>query len=448
MMNANTGPSYLLNVLRSGARPLGQSSLGLSRHSINEISWRTGQTPPTSLELNHEGPGADSHRYPAPSTITDIALKGVEVEGREASSHYLPDILQTRDGDPETTSHTTTTHTEERGPERSDMPVDRFAPSQTGRRQMRSDPEPVIGRPEPESPAVSAPFFVPAASSSDRIQLQQERHAPEAETELELASLRLESSPTVVESAPFPQPETERPVATEKGLSEVEHPHRQSGRRVFRVIEEDQVIAKKEAGTAPLRTEAYRPGMFDETLPHGALVSSTEIVAPAGQSSYGESHLPAQPAAAAQPSRALRLISPIDIPIVIRGREAQTEPALIPRVLSPSLAAAPSQPGFTPDGAEAADDRIKDRPTPPRRTAPDDARERTFNETLRGQAATLRQESAPKLTIHRLEVQVINQSGQSEQVSHSSADRAWREFSAPSSDARETLERHHLGRLL
>src|SRR5262245_7025445 len=131
MMNANTRPSYLFNVLRSGARPLGQSSLGMSRHSINEISWRTGQTPPTSLELNHEGPGVDSHRHPTPSTITDIAVKGVEVEGREASSHYLPDILQAGDGDLETASHSTTTHTEERGSERSDMPVDSFAPSQT-----------------------------------------------------------------------------------------------------------------------------------------------------------------------------------------------------------------------------------------------------------------------------------------------------------------------------
>jgi len=115
------------------------------------------------------------------------------------------------------------------------------------------------------------------------------------------------------------------------------------------------------------------------------------------------------------------------------------------------LAAAPSRPGFTPDGAEAAENRVKDRPAPPLRTAPDDARERTFNEALRGPAAPLRQERAPKLTIHRLEVQVINQSGQSgqsRQVAPSSADRARRAFTAPSSDARETLERHHLGRLL
>jgi hypothetical protein len=451
MMNANTGPSYLFNLLRSGARPLGQASLGLSRHSINEISGRTGQTPPPSLELNHEGPGADSHLHPTPSTITDIAVKSVEVEGREASSHYLPEILQTGDGDLETTSHTTTTHTEERGSERSDLPFDRFAASQTGRGQTRSDPEPAIGRPEPETPAVSAPFFEPAASFSDRIPLQQERRAPEAEIERGLASLRSKSSPTVVEPAPFLQPETEQPAATEKGLSEVEHRRRQSGRRIFRVIEEDQGIARKEAGTASLRTEAYRPGMFNETLPHGAPISSTEIGASAGQASSGESQLPAQPAAAAQPSRAPRLISAVDIPIVIPRREAQTEPALTPRVLSPSLAAAPSRPRFTPDGAEAADDRIKDRPTPPRRTVPDDPREKTFNEALRGQAAPLRQESTPKLTIHRLEVQVINQSGQSGQsgqVSHSSADRARSAFPAPSLDALETLERHHLGRLL
>src|SRR5262249_692003 len=127
MMNANTGPSYLFNMLRSGARPLGQASLGPSQHSINEISGQTeqtgqtgqtGQTPPTSLELNLEGPGADSHQHPTPSTITDIAVIGMEVEGRTASSNYLPDILQTGDGDPETTSHHTTTHTEERGSER------------------------------------------------------------------------------------------------------------------------------------------------------------------------------------------------------------------------------------------------------------------------------------------------------------------------------------------
>src|SRR5215831_11719196 len=241
-MNANTRPSYLFNVLRSGATPLGQSGLGMSRHSINEISWRTGQTPRTSLGLNHEGPGADSHSHPTPSTITDIEVKGVEVEGREASSHYLPDILQTGDGDP---------------------------------------------------------VFGQAASSRDRIPFQQERHAHETEIGWGLASLRSNSSPTVVESAPFPQPETERPAATEKGLSEVEHLHRQSGRRVFRVIEEDQVIARKEVGTAPLRTEAYRPGMSEETLPPGAPISPIENVAPAGQSSYGESHFPARPAASA-----------------------------------------------------------------------------------------------------------------------------------------------------
>src|SRR5262249_8073437 len=151
---------------------------------------------------------------------------------------------------------------------------------------------------------------------------------------------------------------------------------------------------------------------FDETFPLSAPISSTEIEAPAGQSSSGESQPPAQSAVAAQPSLAPRLITAVDIPIVIPRREAQTEPDLIPRVLSPSLAAAPSRPGFTPDGAETADDRTKNRPTPPRGTVSDDARERTFNEALRSHTAPMRQESAPKLTIHRLEVQIVNQSGQ------------------------------------
>ena len=142
---------------------------------------QTGQTPP--LELNREGLGVDSHPHPTPSTITDIAVAGIEVEGREASSYYLPDMLQADGDDTETTSHTTTMRTEERGSERSDMPVDRFAASQTSRNRMRSAPESAIGRSEPETPAVSAPFFEPAASFSDRIPLQQERRAPEAEIE-------------------------------------------------------------------------------------------------------------------------------------------------------------------------------------------------------------------------------------------------------------------------
>src|SRR6266540_3748257 len=219
MMNANTGPSYLFNMLRSGARPLGQASLGLSRHSINEISGRTGQPPPPSLELDREGPGADSHHHPTPSTITDIAVKGMEVEGRTASSNYLPDILQTGDGDPETTSHHTTTHTEERGSERSDMQVDRFAPSQTGWRQTRSDPEPAIGRLEPETPAVSAPFFGPAASSSDLIPLQQERSDHGAEIERDPAFPRSAPAPAFAESAPLPshrRPHPYRPIPLKK----------------------------------------------------------------------------------------------------------------------------------------------------------------------------------------------------------------------------------------
>src|SRR5262245_6228549 len=193
MMNANTGPRYLFNMLRSGARPLGQASLGPSRHSINEISGQTGQTgltPPTSLELNLEGLGADSHHHPTPSTITDIAVKGMEVEDRTASSNYLPEILQTGDGDPETTSHHTITHTEERGSVRSDMQVDRFAPSHTDWRQTRSVPEPAIGRPEPETPVVSAPFFGTAASSSDLISFQLERSDHGAEIERNKVILR------------------------------------------------------------------------------------------------------------------------------------------------------------------------------------------------------------------------------------------------------------------
>jgi hypothetical protein len=454
MMNANTGPSYLFNMLRSGARQLGQASLGPSRHSINEISGQTGQTPLTSLELNLEGPGADSHHHPTPSTITDIAVKGMEVEGRTASSNYLPDILQTGDGDPETTSHHTTTHTEERGSGRSDMPVDRFAPSQTGRRQTRSDPEPAIGRPEPETSAVSAPFSGPAASSSDLIPLQQERSDHGAEIERDPAYPRSAQAPAFAESAPLSRPEAEPPPGADKSLSEIEQSRRRPGGRVYRVVEEYPDTTRKGAEIIKLQVEAYPSGVFAETASPDAPVNSAAGGAGAGQSPpSGASPVSTQPATTQAP-RTPRLISATDLPITTLSYEARMEPASNSRALSqssadPSLSSNPTQ-----EGGKGQAERIKEHSIPPSKAAPDEAREMAFNEALRRHATASRQESAPKLTIHRLEVQVINQSGQSGQnvqsgqVSQSSADHAWRASPAPSFDERETLERRHLGRLL
>jgi hypothetical protein len=133
--------------------------------------------------------------------------------------------------------------------------------------------------------------------------------------------------------------------------------------------------------------------------------------------------------------RTPRLISAVDLPLTSPLPEMRAESGRNDTILPP----APDPPDQLERSSHGRLDRMPERSNTLLGAPPDDVHNRDFNEAARHNTAASRQEGGPKLTIQRLEVQIINQV---------SADRARRVSRAPSPDESETLERRYLGRWL
>src|SRR5262245_35497561 len=188
----------------------------------------------------------------------------------------------------------------------------------------------------------------------------------------------------------------------------------------------------RQAGVSSSHAGATFSGLTAEmTVPSNQDRSETSGAGPEQSSSSGESlHALRQ----VGPARTPRLISAVDLPFTapipeMRAESGRNDPALPP----------PNPPDRPEESSHWGADRLPERSNALRGAAPGDAHNRAFNEAARHNAAAFRQEGGTKLTIQRLEVQIINQV---------SADRARNVSRTPPPDASETLERRHLGRML
>jgi hypothetical protein len=350
-MKTQTRPSYLSNILRSGATPFRQISRGSAAGSRSETA---GRMISSSSESPREELIAGSDSRPGPVTTADSASDGI--------GEMRADVLHGRPSNP----------------------------PQTEKNRSGTVSPNVVGTAEdirPETPGPQTALEYIAASptlsnSSEFIHLEEERSSHE--------------------------PENERG----PGLWPAEG---------------------RQAGVSGSHSGVAFSGMTAEmTVSPNPERSDTSDAGPEHSSLSGESLNSVRPVRTA---RTPRLISAVDLPLTTPLPEMRAESGRKDPILPP----APNPPDRLEESDPGRHDRLPERSNAMRVAAPDDDRNRAFNEAARHNAAASRQEGGPKLTIQRLEVQIINQV---------SADRARSVSSAPSPDASETLERRHLGRML
>jgi hypothetical protein len=279
-------------------------------------------------------------------------------------------------------------------------------PPQTEKNRLGTASRALIGTAEdrrPEPPAAES-----ASPWTDRRRTIASPEAAAPQTALETVG----ASPTLSESSGF------IPLEEERSSRE---PENERGPGLWPAGGRQAAASSSHAGAAFSGLTTEMTVLFNPER------SETSGAGPEKSSISGESLNSVRPARTA---RTPRLISATDLPLTaplpeMRAKSGRNETTLPP---------APDRPE---EGSHGRLDRLPERSNDLLGAVPDDVQNRAFNEAARYNTAATRQEGGPKLTIQRLEVQIINQV---------SADRARRVSSAPSPDARENLERRHLGR--
>ena len=284
-------------------------------------------------------------------------------------------------------------------------------PPQTEENHLGTSSQNVIGTAEDRKP--EKPVTEPASPWTDRLQYSSSPETAVRQTALEAIA----ASPILSETSEF------IPLEERRSGHEAEN---ERGPGLW-------PAEGRQAGVSGSHSGVAFSGMTAEmTIPSNLERSETSDAGPEHYSFSGESLNSVRPVRAA---RTPRLISAADLPLTTPLPEMRTESGRRDPILTP----APNSPDRLDESNPGPHDRLPERSNAVRVAAPDDDRNRAFNEAARHNAAALRQEGGPKLTIQRLEVQIINQA---------SADRARNVSRASSPDASETLERRHLGRIL
>jgi len=490
-MTAQATPSYLINVLRSGARPFAQVVRGLgwpaartaSAQSFDQSSQRLSSAPAAPREFSPSNPDEPStlrRSEPRPMAVDSPTAQGLTDDGAAEMTEMAVPVLAPS-GPLNQLAAPQPIVAEPIAPPATETAATPGLHASKVAEQVSTQPEPQEASPQEASSAIAVP--VPGSEAPPPLP-----QSPELAGAARFASspapnfdLSPDSSPPAAEAQTqeslWPSPPAPQPFAPPESIQPVPAalPDRRSQRRPLSETKRDLITsepvthtgvssnspqpATEAQGREPSRLSqqpprpfvpptSIQPALTPDRRPQRAPSGGTErgSVVPESAPDAGGSASSPRPTAGAQvqelpwPSpRPLRSFAPPDAissaPTPQADHSAPREPFNAPREPLGRVEASLSAP--TVHRLEA-----REREPKPREVFPAPASEPVLRDTARAHGLPPRRERAPKLTIQRLDIHIINQSGQTPAPPVHPAPRA----ATVAQEARDILDRHLLGR--